>query len=151
MSFRYDIHFVEHSKKNRIRAPFKSTQGLALVEVLVAVIILSTSSIYVLQALARTAVLEREIHNLGRSQIFAANKMAEIEALARKGTEFKDKQKGSFTNQEQSFNWQMSAKPYSGAQALKHITLDVTWKQGTEDYKRRVESLVPLPVPEETA
>ena len=128
---------------------FKATQGLALVEVLVAEIILSTSTIFVLQALARTAVLQREIANLGRSQAFASNKMAEIEALALKGAAFNDKQKGSFINQEQSFNWQMIAKPYSGLVPLKHVTLDVTWKQGDEDYKRRLESLVPFPAVEE--
>jgi len=128
---------------------FKSTQGLALVEVLVAVIILSTSSIFVLQALARTAVLEREIRNLGRAQVFASSKMAEIEALALKGTPFKPKQKGSFTGQEQTFDWQLTAKPYGGTEPLNRVTLEVLWKQGNEDYKRRVESLVPLPPVEE--
>ena len=75
--------------------------------------------------------------------------MAELEALSLAGAEFKEKQKGSFTQKTQSFNWQMTAKPHNGAFALRHITLDVTWKQGEEDYKRRVESLVQLPPVEE--
>ncbi|MBP9866092.1 MAG: hypothetical protein KBC91_06795 [Candidatus Omnitrophica bacterium] len=131
------------------RRRLKGTRGLALVEVLVAVMILSTSTIFVLQALSRTAVLQREIANLGSFQAFASNKMAEMEALALKGAEFKEKQKGSFTDHEQVFNWQMMTKPYSGALPLRHIRLDVTWQQGTEDYKRRVESLVPLPAVKE--
>lgn len=128
---------------------FKASQGLALVEVLVAVMILSTSTVFVLQALARAALLEREIKNLGSAQIFASNKMAEIEALARRGVEFKVKQKGSFGSTEQLFNWQLSAKPYPAEPTLRRITLDVTWQQGAEDYKRRVESLIPFPAPEE--
>jgi Tfp pilus assembly protein PilE len=135
---------------SRFKRRFKASQGLALVEVLVAVMILSTSSIFVLQALSRTAVLEREINHLGSSLAFASNKMAELEALSLTGAEFKQKQKGSFTHKEQSFQWQMIARPYSGALPLRHITLDVTWKQGEEDYKRRVESLVQLPAEEET-
>lgn len=138
------------SPKNvRSSRRFRSTQGLALVEVLVAVIILSTSTIYVLQALSRAAVLEREINNLGRAQIFAANKMAELEAAALAGAEIKEKQKGNFAIGEQSFNWKVSAKPYSGDGTLKHMTLDVMWKQGAEDYKRRLESLVTVPAEDE--
>lgn len=132
------------SRKSR-----RTQQGLALVEVLVAVMILSTSSIFVLQALSRAAVLEREIRNLSRVQLFAADKMAEFEARVFEGKKLKKKYTGRFIEEEQDFQWRVTALPSIEFPSSQRVSLAVSWKQGAEAYQRNFTALVPVVSQEE--
>lgn len=130
-------------------------RGLTLIEVLVAVAILASSAVGVLQALGTVA----HALALGEQRLsayeFAASKMEELklEALQIQSSD-PDPLKplnthGSFRLGMQPFRWEVTSQAVSADSGLGSMTLTVGWIRGAQEYENRFSTLFRLPVEEE--
>ncbi len=86
----------------------RDQKGLTLVEVLVSILILAAGSVYLLQALAKSAEVQRKMEDQNSFYPFMASKLAEIEMrVSPEKNPFKPA-KGSFSDKAQRYEWNVS-------------------------------------------
>ena len=126
-------------------------QGFTLVEVLVAVVILSTAAVLILQSLATVSHALNVVENRSNVYAFAVSKMAELEMAAREGEGLPEEDRGSFRIGLQAFKWQVSASPVTTDPPLelKSVTLRVIWHQGSQRHGSKFSTLLKIPQEEE--
>lgn len=116
--------------------------GLTLVEVLVSVAILASSTVVILQALARGAyALTAATHRL-RAYTFAAQKLADLEVSAT--AKLPDRLSGDFTSGKDRYHWRIDAKPAEDEPRLTVLMLTVEWRQGLRQQEAQVSLWSPL-------
>ena len=123
-------------------------RGLTLVEVMMAVVILSCVSVFVLQALANASYALSVAENRTDVYEFALSKMAQLEmaVLATRG--LGGNEESSFQVGSQKFEWKATQQPVLENPLVGSVTLTVTWHQGSQTYESRFETLVKVPLEE---
>ena len=121
---------------------------MTLIEVMVALSILSVSSVISLQALA---TIYRALDVAANRSIvcdFAASQMAElvIRPLEKKELTFSDE--GSFSVGPQRFQWEERGQPLAFNPSLGSVALNVSWQKGTAAYESNFSSIISLPIEE---
>ena len=120
---------------------------MTLIEILISVIILSTSLVFILQACARGAYVLTQSYYRLKAYAFASAKMADLELAFHQGVI--PKADGEFRVGRELFRWQVATRPFSEDPQFELVTLSVGWHQGLNAYESRVETLrrIPLPAP----
>jgi len=132
----------------------RNSKGLTLIEVLISLVIVSTSLVFVLNALAKIAEAQREVEVRSSAYSFLASKMAELEQRVQPQGEMKESVKGNFRANDLRYDWELSTgffgvAPVEGtgqAAAVSSplvLTKDfvVGWKRGTEAAAMKLSTL----------
>ncbi len=119
--------------------------GLTLIEVLVSVVILSTGSVLILQALAKVAEAQARLDDQANLYLFAISKMAEAELAVETGALPRDQESGSFRVESQTFDWALSVSPAVDDPQVYTIGLDVEVRNPSRPLSQRVETVLRVP------
>ena len=122
------------------------SRGLTLVEILVAVAILATGGVLILQALARGAYALNVAENRRWAYVFSQAKMADLDMSLKQGLE--PKTHGEFRMGREQFRWDVDTFATDEPE-LQLVTLTVAWRQGRHDYASQFSTLVRVEVEEE--
>ena len=124
----------------------RKRRGLTLVEILVAVAILATGGVLILQALARGAYTLKVAENRRHAYIFSQAKMADLDMSLKQGLE--PTTRGQFRMGREQFRWDVYTSPTEEPE-LQLVTLRVAWRQGQHDYASQFSTLVRVKEEEE--
>jgi type II secretion system protein I len=126
---------------------FRSSQrGFSLVEVLMAITVLSVGLVVVVQAMGRTQQALRLSENLALSSQIADEQMTRLELKAReKGNTYGDDGRASFPGRE--FEWSSRLQPYQhftiqDETKINQSSMEVRWKEAGSDRNLRAYSLI---------
>ena len=124
-----------------------SRHGLTLIELLVTVVLLSTSVVLIMQALARGAHSVRLAQHRLAAYTFLVAKMADVELNLNAGSELRPH--GEFRTGGTLFQWQLNTLPVMEEPRLEQVSLVVGWRQGPHRYESQVSTFrrVLLPTP----
>lgn len=112
--------------------------GLTLIELLVAVVILATSAVFVMGALARAAEAQAIADEQRCAYLFGLEKMAALEVGFFSGQEIAEKEEGSFLVGAQRFAWRTVARhPDEARPEVTAVALTVAWRRGEQDYAQQ--------------
>ena len=118
-----------------------SSEGFTLVEVLTSVLILSISSVVILQALARASSAITLSECRRNAVLFSAGKMAETELALRLGLDLEEANGGSFRVGDQPFAWNSTCVKAEGP-GPRVLSLTVLWKRGRDPYSQQVQAVL---------
>ncbi len=123
-----------------------TARGMTLVEVMVALSILSVAAVIVLQALA-TIYRALDVAE-DRSAVcgFAGSKMAELILRPLEKNELSFSDGGSFSAGPQRFEWEGQGRPLAFNPALGSVELKIRWHKGRGSYESDFSTLVSLPL-----
>ena len=136
----------------KVRRNVPSSRGLTLIEVLVAVVLLSVGTIMGLQGLATISRALSRMESQSAAYEFAVNKMTELESRALHSTkleEFEKLEEGTFQAAQRSFAWVTSWTVPDPDVSLGSIRLTVSWQHGEARYESQFSTLINLPKSEE--
>jgi len=122
---------------------------MTLVELLVAVAILSGGSILILQSLATVSHALTVAENTAGIHPFAVNKMAERHLDVRRNRQLGEGEQGRFQMGKQSFEWEMVPQAVPEDPAVGAVTLTVRWRQGWRRYEENYRTLIWIPIEKE--
>jgi len=114
----------------------RSNSSFSLIEVLIAIGILSTGIIFVFQSFAAALTATRLSQNITVACFLAQNKMWEIEEALREGPDFEEE--GTEKINEREFAWSAELDT-SGAGDLKPLTFRVEWREKAGQKKNSLE------------
>ena len=122
---------------------------MTLVEVLVAVGILSLAAVAVLIALAAVSHALAVAENRAGAYSFSLSKMAELQmaagVAASQGQPLQWKAHGAFRVGAQPFDWSVATEPAPIDPALELLTLTLAWAQGDQGHESRFKTLIRIP------
>jgi prepilin-type N-terminal cleavage/methylation domain-containing protein len=126
--------------------------GMTLVEVLLAVVILSSGAVLVVNAFAKIWESVRVAQHRSAAHIFAVSKMADLELANRQGLPLLRRPGGTFRAEGQKFTWDVSAVPSDPdrLEAPTLVTLTVTWPRGGRTDSLTYETLLRAPAAAQT-
>ena len=121
--------------------------GLTLIELLVTVVLLATSVVLIMQALARGAHSVRLAQHRLAAYTFLVAKMADVELNLNAGSELRPH--GEFRTGGTLFQWHLDTLPVMDEPQLEQVSLVVGWRQGPHSYESHISTFrrVPLPTP----
>ena len=124
-----------------------SDHGLTLIELLVTVVLLSTSVVLIMQGLARGAHSVRLAQHRLAAYTFLVAKMADVELNLNAGSELRPH--GEFRMGGTPFAWRLDTLPVADEPQLEQVTLAVEWRQGPHSYESHVSTFrrAPRPTP----
>jgi prepilin-type N-terminal cleavage/methylation domain-containing protein len=139
--------FLFCADSRKLRA--ESQSGFSLVEVLVAIVILSTGFVFVAQAMGRTQEALRISQNLLKASQIAEERLAELEVQLR---EFGTVSSASKFGEEKfpgnrNYSWSQRVSPHYGkgvedATRISQGNITVAWKEGVRENKESLSSLL---------
>jgi len=116
-------------------------RGMTLVEVLLSVVILSTSSMFVLEALAKVAQVQAAIESRMTAYSIASSRMADIE-IARVNPEMLEVDvRGVKRVGQNTFRWNTTVATYDEEFSIQSVSLGVQWQQGEDLYTMNFDTL----------
>ncbi len=122
-----------------------TSHGLTLIEVLVSVVILSCGAVAVMQGLARAAYAASVAEQQTAAHVFALSKMSELELAVRRQEPLKPQESGDVRVGEQTYRWEVTAKPISDDSNLQYVSLVVSWSVGLRNYAHEIVTWLPMP------
>jgi len=119
--------------------------GLTLVELLMAVVVLSGASVLILQALASAAYGLHVADNRLAVYDFSVSKIAQLQLDAQAGKDLKEKSRGTFLVGADRFKWSVTALPIPEIPELRSVRLTVAWGEGSHLTESQFHTLVRVP------
>lgn len=112
------------------------------------IVILASTSVMVMQALARVAWAQAVAEQQGQVLLLSASKLTELELDLLQGT-LREADSGSWQSGAQTYQWETSVSSDQKEPRLKTLTLDVRWQyRAHEEHRRFATRLLALPAPQ---
>jgi prepilin-type N-terminal cleavage/methylation domain-containing protein len=120
-----------------------NSRGMTLIEVLISLVILSSVTVFTLQALSKSAEVQRTTEFRRKAHFFALTRLAELEARVAPETEIEKTEKGRFRDGPDTFDWEIVTAPHGlvpeeeapdpkEVPVLLELGLSVAWEQGLD-------------------
>ncbi|SEA63008.1 general secretion pathway protein I [Desulfuromusa kysingii] len=123
---------------NRSRS--NSAAGFTLLEVMIAIAIISIALIS-LQALnIRTIAIHERLQRITQATLLAQHKLSEVESLA-DGIALQDEDQGVFEEPFEQYKWQTSFTD-TPLDSVRMVTVDVTWGDGEKNESVSIDSFI---------
>ena len=123
-------------------------RGLTLIEVLVSIVILSSATVAVMQAMARIAYAQTFAEQESRAFLLGASKLAELELATMRG-ELDRPESGTLFSGAQAYGWDASLASDGTDPYLKTLNLNVHWTYRDREYGQRLATQVRQPKPKQ--